>query len=249
MSLDRQRFSSIGHGDLPYWNPIDGKALDEVLARIPLTASSRILDIGCGRGRLLLDLLERTGARGVGIDVHEKAIRSAFQEATARGLADRVDFTLAAFDPAVHAEEPFDLVMCLGSSHALGGFPDAWQTLQTITAAHGFLLLGEGYWKQPPPAPYLAFLGCEEGDLQPHEATAELGTAHGFVPECARETTLAEWDAYEDTYAGNLFTFVEEHPDDPEADAIFTRINSWRDAFLRWGRETLGFGLYLLRKL
>jgi SAM-dependent methyltransferase len=248
LSLDNQRFSSIGHGDLPYWNPIDGRALDEVIARIPLTASSRILDIGCGRGRLLLDILQRTGASGVGVDMHELAIRSAAQEANARGIADRVDFTLAAFDPEVHAAEPFDLVVCIGSSHALGGFPDAWPTFQSIIAADGFLLLGEGYWKQPPPAPYLEFLGGSESDLHTYQATSALGTPFGFHPVFQRETTQAEWDAYEDTYAGNLFAFVENHPEDPDAQAIFTRINSWRDAFLRWGRATLGFGLYLQQK-
>jgi hypothetical protein len=38
------------------------------------------------------------------------------------------------------------------------------------------------------------------------------------------------------------------HPDDPDRDAMLKRIRNWRDAYLRWGRSTLGFGLYLFQK-
>lgn len=231
-----------------YWNPIQAASLQAMVERIPLREGMHILDIGCGRARLLLDLVEASGGVGVGVDPHEQAIRGAHQEAMRRGLDARVDLTLAPFDAAVHAKEPYDLVLALGSSHAIGGFPDAWSTLQDIIAPGGHLLLGEGYWRQTPPESYLEFLGCAADDMHTFEETANAEQASGFTPVARRAATQEEWDAYEDTYARNLFGFVEDHPDDPDAESIFTRINAWRDAYLKWGRATLGFGLFLLER-
>ena len=40
---------------------------------------------------------------------------------------------------------------------------------------------------------------------------------------------------------------VRANPHDPDAQAMLERIRPWREAYLRWGRDTLGFGLYLFR--
>ena len=42
--------------------------------------------------------------------------------------------------------------------------------------------------------------------------------------------------------------YARNNPDDPDCPAMVTRIRRWRDAYLRWGRDTLGFGLYLFQK-
>ncbi len=36
--------------------------------------------------------------------------------------------------------------------------------------------------------------------------------------------------------------------DDPDAGAMAARIHGWHEAYLRWGRDTLGFGFYVLLK-
>lgn len=40
---------------------------------------------------------------------------------------------------------------------------------------------------------------------------------------------------------------AETNPDDPTLAARLKRIILWRDGYLRWGRATMGFGLYLFR--
>jgi len=47
---------------------------------------------------------------------------------------------------------------------------------------------------------------------------------------------------------GNVERYVLDHPDDPDAAAMRKRIRTWRDGYLRWGRTTMGFALYLHRK-
>lgn len=46
----------------------------------------------------------------------------------------------------------------------------------------------------------------------------------------------------------DYLAFLEQHPEDPDADAFRDRITAWREAYLQWGRGTLGFGLFLMKK-
>jgi hypothetical protein len=84
-------------------------------------------------------------------------------------------------------------------------------------------------------------------DQLTHQATQAAGAAEGFALVMCSECSPAEWDAYEDEYAQNVEDYVSANANDPEAHAMLQRIGAWRDAYFRWGRETLGFGLYLFR--
>src|SRR5215207_9547629 len=59
---------------------------------------------------------------------------------------------------------PFGLVICIASSHAVGGFPDALGALRDLTALGGEELLGEVYWRNPPSEGYLEALGGASAD-------------------------------------------------------------------------------------
>ncbi|MFE9423842.1 SAM-dependent methyltransferase [Kitasatospora sp. NPDC006697] len=63
--------------------------------------ATRLLDVGCGGGSLLVELCERhPELTGVGIDIAPDAIEAARKLATDRGVADRVEFFVAdAFAP------------------------------------------------------------------------------------------------------------------------------------------------------
>ena len=57
-----------------------------------------------------------------------------------------------------------------------------------------------------------------------------------------------EWDEYEGLYCSAVERHVDAHPDDSDNAAMAERIRRWHDAYLRWGRATLGFGYYFLLK-
>ncbi len=66
----------------------------EALARrVPLTAGSRVLDVGCGDGRHLRALAAR-GIVGVGVDVSPGLVRAAVTAARAEGLTGAVSFVV-----------------------------------------------------------------------------------------------------------------------------------------------------------
>lgn len=230
------------------WNPIEASALLEAVALVGLGEESTILDIGCGKAGLLLDLVGEYGCRGIGVDPHPEGIEAASAAAKERGLEDRISLCAEAFDRTRHGEPSSDLILCIGSSQALGPLEQAIPKLHDLLPPGGHLLLADGYWQTKPSPEYLAFLGCEESEMRTFEALQDHLSAQGLQVLHARETSLEEWDRYEDTYAANLFRFLDEHPEDPDADVFRSRITAWRDAYLRLGRGTLGFGLFLLRR-
>ncbi len=79
-----------------------------------------VVDLGCGSGARLLDLLHRyPGARGVGVDIAESAIEVARENARVAGAEDRVRFVRADVlrlepDPAFAEAE---LVTCFMMGH------------------------------------------------------------------------------------------------------------------------------------
>jgi len=244
--VDPARFSSVGHGGMAIWNPVGEAALDALLGRLPLPPSPRVLDVGCGTGTLLARLAERRGASGVGVD--RSPFAAAPARATAAGFGGRIEIREEAFDATRFAGGSFDLVACVGSSHAVGDAAAALRALTPLVRPGGLLLLGEGFWERDPDPGYLSFLEARREDYRDFAGTGAMGAEAGLVLleglACSRE----EWDRYEGEYAANVERFVAEHPADPDAAAMLERIRPWREAYLRWGRTTLGFGLFLYRR-
>ncbi len=247
--MDPLRFSRIAHGDLPCWNPLGMGTFDEVLAAADLPPGARVLDVGCGPGALLLRVLRgRPGATGLGVDRAGPAVERARRAAAAEGCAGRAEFREDSFDPARLPAAGFDLALCVGSSHAVGTTAEALGVLAPLVRPGGALLLGEGFWEREPDPEYLALLGGTREDLRTFDATAALGAAAGLEPVAARAVSREDWDRYEGTYAANVERFAAANPTDPDVPAMLARIRPWRDGYLRWGRTTLGFGLFLFRR-
>ena len=235
----------IAHGELAYWNPISPDILEEWLGRLPLSHDSRVLDVGCGRGQLLVSLCRRFGCCAQGFDIVQESIdygRTSAHHALEPGL---LELHCEAFETGRYEAASFDLAVCLGSSHVLGGYQQTLQALAGLVRPGGLLLVGEGYWKREPDPEYLAFLGAQRGDLSTHSGNLERAVDLSLEAMHWYEASQEEWSLYEDTYAGNVLAYLASNPADPDAEELRKRISAWREAYLRWGQETLGFGLYL----
>jgi cyclopropane fatty-acyl-phospholipid synthase-like methyltransferase len=247
VALSRERFSTIGHTDIRFWNPVGGAVIEDWIAALALTPESRILDVGCGRAELLLRVVERYGCAGVGVDGSSMAIDLGRQELAHRLPQANCELRCAPFTASEFAPDSLDLACCVGSSHAIGNYPQTLEVLSRLVKPGGLILVGEGYWQREPAPEYLGFLQSSRDELLSHQGNIELATSKSLQLLRAYQSTPTDWARYEDGYAANLYTFLAANPDDPDADAIRERIDSWRNAYQRWGRDTLGFGLYLLR--
>jgi SAM-dependent methyltransferase len=230
------------------WNPLPRDASTRLADSIPLGPDARVLDVGCGPATLLLRVLERTGARGVGVDVADEALAIARVRAQGRIDTSRLELRAERFDESAFAAGSFAAALCVGSTHAAGGLEGTLRAFARLLAPGGAALVGEGHWLREPEPAYLAFLGAARDELTDHAGNLAAAEREGFEVVEAVVTDRASFDTYEDRYAANVDRFVAAHAADPDADAFARRIAAWRGAYARWGRETLGFALYSLRR-
>ena len=90
-------------------------------------AGKTVLEIGCGKGEFLSRLVERTGARGVGIDPSFRPDR------LAGGATDRPTFIQDWYGPA-HADLAADFVCC---RHTLEHIPDVLDFVRLVRRGIG----------------------------------------------------------------------------------------------------------------
>jgi SAM-dependent methyltransferase len=249
MTLDRAKLTAIGHADHVICNPVSPQKADGVLDLLDLPTGARVLDAGCGKAELLMRLIERRagdGIHGVGVDMNAR-----FLDEARRGAATRVpaaSLELIEGDAAAYLKGMsvrFDGAFCTGSTHAFGGYRQTLRALARVVRPGGQILVGEGYWIKDPEADYLVALGATRAEFNDHAGNVAAAVEEGLVPLYSTVSSGDEWDRYEGLYLRAVERYVAAHPEDPDTPALRDHIRRWRDAYLRWGRDTLGFGLYL----
>jgi cyclopropane fatty-acyl-phospholipid synthase-like methyltransferase len=247
--MDHAKFSTIAHRNHAYCNPLDPARLDQVTDLLDLTPGRRVLDVGCGKGSLLVRIAERHGASGTGIDINAAFLAEGRAAAARRGVASRVELLEVEASRFAAAPGSFDVGICVGSTHAFGSYRATLRGLARLVRPGGSVLVGEGYWRRDPDPEYLRRLGTTSDEMTTHQGTLAAGTQEGLAPRGAWVSSDRDWDGYEDLYARTVETYVATHPEDPDTAAMRERIRWWRETYLRWGRDTLGFGLYLFKRL
>ena len=245
---DPNKFTTIAHDTHRYLSPLSAAKAESLIHRLALAPGQRVLDVGCGKAGFLLDLLAATQARGVGVDTNPAFIAAATAAARERGLSERAEFVNARLQDTIDSRERFDAVVCMGSSQAIGSLADAFAWAWAVLAPGGVALFGDGYWKRPPEPEYLEALGATEDEMTTHAGNAARAREAGFRVLSTATSSDDEWDEYEGRYCAAIERYIDSHPDDPDTGAMAARIRGWHEAYLRWGRDTLGFGFYALLK-
>jgi SAM-dependent methyltransferase len=235
------------------WNaPVSERKMSAVIAALELRPDPSVLDVGCGCGEVLIRLHERYRIKGVGVDLSGEHVREARRRAAGRIDAKMVRFREADARTLVIEPASLDLAVCLGSTHAFGlgkfAFQAALQRLLPWVAPGGLLLVAETYLKQPAPPEYRALIGDSAPDGMTHAANVAVGSNLDLVPLGAWTSSVDEWDDFEWAFQRAVERNALKRPDDPELAKKLTRRREWMDAYLQWGRDTLGYGTYLFQR-
>ena len=133
----------------------------------------------------------------------------------------------------------FDAVINVGSSHIYGGFPAALTALHRLAPV---ALYGEGFWRRAPTSDFLAALGgATEDELADLDGLRSAIVEAGF--EILHESLAgkSDWAYYEESLAD-----AAEGHGGRDSLAYASRIRERRA--LPGGTDTLGFGLFVLRR-
>jgi SAM-dependent methyltransferase len=252
--VDRWKFFDITHRDHVVCNPTSVGKLDELIGLLDLGPEPRVLDVASGKGEFIVRVAERYGGQrgagfhGVAVDISPFCV--ADLRARVGSRVPEADFEILEMDGAEYRAEPaaFDLAACMGGSWVYGGHRETLAALAEATRPGGLVLAGEPFWKQEPAPEYLAWAGMERCSFGSHAENVEAGEAEGLVPLLALVSTGDEWDRYETFQWRATARYADAHPDDPDVAELVARVAKNRHEYVTWGRDTLGWALYLFEK-
>jgi SAM-dependent methyltransferase len=228
-------------------NPMSSEKLDELLARLDLKDGAAVIDIGCGKGEILARLAERYKISGVGVDISPYFVKDAekkLKERVPGALVKILNMDGADYRP----DRLFDLSMCVGASWVYQGYKGTLAALKAMTKPGGLILAGEPYWIKEPDEAYLAAEEFTRDMFGTHHDNVLAGEAEGLLPLYTLVSNQDDWDRYEGLQWYSAAKFARDNPDDADIKEILERIAHQRTNYLRWGRNTVGWAMYLFRK-
>jgi ubiquinone/menaquinone biosynthesis C-methylase UbiE len=193
-------------------------------------------------------VVERYGAIGVGVDHSPWFIAAARERLKDHWSADSIELLQRDIEDFDAEPASFDLAVCTGATQLFDDYRGAIAALKQLVRPGGLLLIGEPFWKRDPDSDYLEILSAPHDAYATHAGTVAIGVRAGLVPLYAAVSSEDEWDHYEGLYLRAVERYAAANPADPDVPEMVQSVRAWRDAYLRWGRDTLGFGWYLFRR-
>jgi ubiquinone/menaquinone biosynthesis C-methylase UbiE len=245
--MDIWKFYDVTHRYHEVCNPMSTAKLDELVGLLRLNPGSTVLDIACGKGELLARLAERYEISGVGVDISPYCVTDAVQKLRERVPGAQIQ--ILNMDGAdYNPDQLFDLAMCIGASWVHKGHRGTLSTLKTMTKPDGLILVGEPFWLKDPDDAYLVAENLTRDMFGTHYENVLVGEDEGLLPLYTMVSNQDDWDRYETLqwYAAEMH--ARDNPNDPDVSEILTRVARGRTNYLRWGRDTVGWAMYLFRK-
>lgn len=242
------KYDSIAHAEHDILCPMPRSRVEYVVEAMGLRSDARVLDLAAGKGELFIRILERYGCSGDAIEpspLFQAAMRA---EVESRLEPDRVKLIEQEPFELEFEPESYDAVVCIGS-RPFGELRETLARAWAMVRTGGLLVLGEWHWNDVElELDYLDFLGCSEETYVTHDQLIELAVKEAFTPLYAGTASRHDIDHYESQAMLAVERWLRANPGDPFGPAIRERARKWRDAYLKWGRYELGFGLYLFLK-
>ncbi|GAA1981831.1 SAM-dependent methyltransferase [Kitasatospora viridis] len=247
-STTRARLSRIAHRHHPISAPLSDESVAVLLGRAIVTGRERVLDLGCGEAAWLLRALAaHPELTADGVDTDAGSLTLAREAAERLGVVRRLGLH---HRPAAEFAGPhqYDLVLCVGATHAFDGLLPALAAARRHLAPGGRVLVGEGYWQREPDRAALdGFGGAAREDFDELPALVDRLLADGWTPTAGHQSTQAELDDYEWCWTGSLADWALDHPSDPLAPHATELARDHRAGWLHGYRGAFGFVTLLLR--
>jgi SAM-dependent methyltransferase len=248
--MNSSLYTYVGHRHLAFMNPFGEATMSRVIDLLAMSANQLVVDFGAGWCELPLRLIEKYAVHADCVELSPLIAGEARARAAKRVDPERIRIHEgdAGTFKATIPPAAFDLAVCIGSSHALGGPELAITTLARLTRPGGRVLVGEAFWKAAPNDEYLKATGLGVSEFSVFTTPVALGVQAGLLPELCIAATEREFDEYEWAHQRAIEAYADEHPSDDQALGLLSRGRVWRENYLKYGRDILGFALYLLRK-
>jgi protein-L-isoaspartate O-methyltransferase len=244
--MDKWKFFDITHREHVFCNPMSVEKFEELVTLLRLEPDARILEIATGKGEFIVRMAERYDVQGVGVDLSPYCVADARRKLRERAPDAQLHFLEmdgADYEP----EQPhsFDLAACIGASWIYGGHRATLRALNGMVAPGGRIVVGEPYWRRGPAQEYLETIGEQRSTYGSHYENVAAGQELGLDLEYTLVSSHDDWDRYEGLQWYAAHEWARAHPDDPDVEEVLQRVRANKETYLRWGRETMGWAIYV----
>ena len=240
----------IAYEAMGFCNPLSPETLDRTLVWARLQPGMRAVDVGCGNATMAAYVAEKHGLVVDALERSPAVAEIARGKLKGRGAPGKVTLHTVESQAFLKDAEPYDIVFSVGSSGVVSGPPEPQAIMEALrehVKPGGMLLWSDPYWKAAPDPNFVAMLGPYAA-YKTHQENIEAGEAAGLELWYAGASPPHEWDDCAFSMYAAARQWLTDNPDDPEAPGVLQRAELQRMAYMRFGRDTLGFGLYLFRR-
>jgi len=234
----------ISERHLEIADPISAQKLLHLGQVLGLQAGQRVIDFGCGFGEMLRLWGEAYGISGVGIDVRANACTRARHKFAQAGWEDRFEIIQARGDEHSYPAGAYDVAACIGATFIWEDFRGAIRGMRNAIRPDGHLAIGEAFWRTGLVPPEYA--RSQQFFTEPE--LLEITRQEGFEISYLVRSSQDDWDRYEAENWRGLLDWLAENPEHPERGEVYKHLRDSQDEYFRYGRDYLGWAIYLLRK-
>jgi cyclopropane fatty-acyl-phospholipid synthase-like methyltransferase len=244
MTPTRQQVSAAAHEGVPHANPLSSAQMDQLVELATRSSPSTAIDIGCGPGAFSVGLASRTPVSVLAIDLNPEFLERARSTAKCARLLGNVAFLERSLKDDEEAR--FDVVVCIGSSGAVGTPREALNRCKELMAPQGLLVFADLVWNSQPSYAFLEFLEIDSAYYWLASEGKSVFSQCGLFIEHELEASRSSWENYERAvFDGRLRLAASLSP--AQGEPIRIRATAWYANFEKHGRQHLGFNAYVAR--
>ena len=244
--VSAMRYHEISESTHRIMNPFSIEKLLVLGEICGIGGSTRILDLASGKGEMLCLFADKFGANGIGVELYAPFLVAARKRAEELEVARSISFIEGDAGNPSGVDGRFDVVSCLGATWIGGGFVGTLEMMSRWGTPDGWLLVGEPYWIETPPA---HIRDAREVDQDFVDLVGTLNRVDSAGWDLV-EMVLAspnDWDRYAASQWLNVSEWLAANPDDPEATEVRELRDVARRTYLADKRRFFGWGVFVLR--
>ena len=236
-------FHAIAERDHELQNPTSPEKIRRLGELLRLRPETHLLDVAAGKCGPAVLLAREFGCRITAVERAAEFVAAARKRIAAAdllGLIDLVEADAANFELE---RDRYDVTMCLGASFVWGDLAGTLTALAPATRAGGAVVVGEPFWRRWPLPD-----GVDDMGYVPLDGTVRRFAKADLALEGMIAASDDDWDWYESLHWRALEGWLAANPGDEDAPRIGELHDGYRDDYLRWQRELLGWAIFITRR-
>jgi SAM-dependent methyltransferase len=125
----------------------DAEAVVRALDGLGLDNSSTVVDLGCGKGAVAVEIAEALNLKVLGIDLFEPFIECCREQAESRGVSDLCRFVHGNILKLAGKVDPCDVSIFSALGDVLGPLDQTISVIRQYTKPGGYMVIGDGFIK------------------------------------------------------------------------------------------------------